>query len=866
MPPDMVSAWLLEGIVGKRIVIVSSFFITLVLLGLNLSGVVQAQSPHGNYTALTDSCAACHRAHTGLGAPLIGPAATGNDFCLTCHNGLGAPAVPVVSTHANVDFLDYAGAPAGIEGPFRLSCLQCHDPHGHPVNLDNIKSDVVVLEGPPTVTTGPVVFTATTGPNSYDDGSSPPVSRICMTCHINSSNPGYPMVGHPGGAGHVGSTDYSGQNCIECHPHSADADQFTEDGFVWSAGCVNCHSSPWDNGDGLPVGGRRAVVGEFGRSSHHVQGTLTDDDCKVCHAEFGHHMDGYLQLRDVDNPGVVYTEPWAGAFRPANLTAATSQTLAPFCLSCHDADGAAGDLAPFSGGQTVVDIEGGGAWSASAHSTGESTNGGYGCLGDGSSSGCHATGHGSQKRALLAPADSDGGTNNVAEEEGFCYTCHDGTPVATDIQSEFGLASHHDVDDGEQAANGSAVECTNCHNPHRNSAANPLSDPDSIYTVWADGNGDRDFCLRCHDGAPPAGVTFPATYNGTGWDKSLYVGSDHDVGLDRPGLAQYDCQHCHQRHGSAVYSLLNGSYSKAHYEPYNSSDYDLCWTCHSESDIVWSTNAFRRLHRRHVRNEQASCIHCHDVHYATDAAEPGLINLVYGVTNLSIGLTVGGTTYTYSSAFGLSSSTSGYCYMDCHGEVHNPETYWRSPLTSNYDCSSCHPWTTRAQDGGQESKPTPVLTPTLPITPTWTPSPTPTATVGDTATPTLTPTPTPTLMPTETASPTPTQVPTPTPMPTPTPTATPAPTVTLTPTPTATLIPTATLTPTPTATLTPTVTLTPTPTATFTPTPTVVTPLPAGTPTPTPTPGETPPLPTPTMTLSPTPTASSERRPFWYLG
>ncbi|HFD38252.1 MAG TPA: hypothetical protein ENJ31_00155, partial [Anaerolineae bacterium] len=577
---------------GKYIVIAVLVLIVAVLGGLNLVGRVQAQpSPHGNYTAQTDACAACHRAHTGLNAPLIGSAATGNAFCLTCHNGSGAPAVPAVSTHANIDFLDYAGVPAGVEGPFRLSCLQCHDPHGHPTNLYSVKDSILVLETPP-VTTGPVILTAITGPNSFDDGVSPPTSRICVTCHINSNNPGYPMVSHPGGAGHVGPTDYSGENCIECHPHSADPDQFTEDGFVWSAGCIRCHSAPWDNGVGMPVGGRRAVVGEFGQSSHHVQGVLTDDDCKVCHAEFGHHMDGYLQLQDADNPGIVYTEPSPGAFRPTNLTAATSQALAPFCLSCHDADGAAGNVAPFSGGQAVVDIEGSGAWSAAAHSTGESTNSGYGCLGDGSSSGCHDTGHGSQKIALLAPANSGGGANNVDEEEGFCYTCHDGTIAPADVQTEFGRTSHHDVDDGEQAANGSAIECTSCHNPHRSSAADPLSDPDSLYTVWASSNGDRDFCLRCHDGAPPTGIVFPATYSGTGWNKSLYVGSDHDTGLDKAGMAQYDCQHCHQRHGATIYSLLNDQYVKTDFEPYDVGDYALCWTCHVADDIVRSRNAF----------------------------------------------------------------------------------------------------------------------------------------------------------------------------------------------------------------------------------------------------------------------------------
>ncbi len=45
--------------------------------------------PHGNYTATTDACAACHRAHTGVQAFLLNASGTMTDFCDSCH-GTGA--------------------------------------------------------------------------------------------------------------------------------------------------------------------------------------------------------------------------------------------------------------------------------------------------------------------------------------------------------------------------------------------------------------------------------------------------------------------------------------------------------------------------------------------------------------------------------------------------------------------------------------------------------------------------------------------------------------------------------------------------------------------------------------------------------
>ncbi|NOX61735.1 MAG: DUF11 domain-containing protein [Chloroflexi bacterium] len=192
-------------------------------------------SHHGNYTATTAACAKCHRAHTanrdnllikggGGGGALIAQnndadyrIAEDNRFCNTCHNGTGASTAMPVSAHGNGDFAARSG------DAFLLKCVDCHDPHGSG-NLFDIKEYVFSSTGEPV---GPVILTSRTGLNSFDDGVSPPSARLCVTCHEGRAG-----MNHVGGAGHEGNFDFSGEDCLVCHPHSADRRQETNDGFM----------------------------------------------------------------------------------------------------------------------------------------------------------------------------------------------------------------------------------------------------------------------------------------------------------------------------------------------------------------------------------------------------------------------------------------------------------------------------------------------------------------------------------------------------------------------------------------------------------------------------------------------------------
>ena len=144
----------------------------------------------------------------------------------------------------------------------------------------------------------------------------------------------------------------------------------------------------------------------------------------------------------------------------------------------------------------------------------EHTNDGTGsvsCFGDGNF-GCHGSGHGGQKLAILAPAESGPGTSPdfTDENETFCLNCHDGgtpvlTPSAPNILADLGgsfavsvekveadsgafVNQNHDIlpaDKDWNAANDPGairpvITCSSCHlPPHDATAGSPVKDPDT---------------------------------------------------------------------------------------------------------------------------------------------------------------------------------------------------------------------------------------------------------------------------------------------------------------------------------------------------------------------------------------------------
>lgn len=201
------------------------FLIGLLLVGALLAAGSLASAnggPHGGYTASTDACAGCHRAHTANGPKLLTDSST-YDLCMSCHGAAATGANTNVADglyiasrddnagdrnegaantadHGNLlggGFDNYQGEPvtsahnpdgtvtaAWGNGVARgstadletgLDCASCHDPHGssnYRILCETINGQAVSVE--------PVDESA----KDYDSEQwGTGTSQVCAACH-----------------------------------------------------------------------------------------------------------------------------------------------------------------------------------------------------------------------------------------------------------------------------------------------------------------------------------------------------------------------------------------------------------------------------------------------------------------------------------------------------------------------------------------------------------------------------------------------------------------------------------------------------------------------------------------------------------
>ncbi len=427
-----------------------------------------------------------------------------------------------------------------------MGCCKCHQPHDPDQN--NI---LLVKETVSTPNSGykSVVFIQESGVSSFADGNST-YNGICEVCHTQTAYHRNNISGN--------HTHNAGDNCTVCHKH--------EKSFI-PPPCHECHDQPQDNGDGIPAGGRRAIVGELTGMSHHLQSaSLKPDDCRICH-DMSKHSQGRVRLKDRDNSAIIYEL----INRPMDdYTEALK--LEPFCLNCHDGD----SDTPFADGKISPQVDAG-MWQNSAHK-----KGGSGlkltCMGKNDEFGCHATGHGSDNIKIL-------NTDNALETlDKFCYKCHtagkvenlalSGAAVSNDIEEVFMKSEKHNL--GTQFTTDGktfTLQCTSCHNPHIvtgkhwdvASGVSPVTRPDLNAdpatnqramgnALWGASSGQkmRDFAAQ---GSGTGGWYYSTARGGTiSWDQpAVYQppkkGSGYNFEFSSSVLPDYPtlCLDCHSQ-------------------------------------------------------------------------------------------------------------------------------------------------------------------------------------------------------------------------------------------------------------------------------------------------------------------------------
>lgn len=401
-------------------------------------------------------------------------------------------------------------------------------------------------------------------------------------------------------------------------------------------------------------------------------------------------LTGAVQLHVGTTPGVRNTLQCATCHEPHTdqlpkfLRATPRGRTDNLCLTCHQKPGWVGSSHESS---TKTVLLGGVSATMDQHS----------CLT------CHAPHTTSGAERLLR----NGATGGLSAIERTCYQCHTTGGVGKNLESEFGKISLHPVARSSDAGrhrpvflspppaglpenvalnpgspapdprfvDAQHVECVDCHNPHRATAANPLAGmrgiglAGNVITSPRNDSGAAGpseqfaICLRCH--GDTWGTAVPATLpsgltarnkrtefqpgnsafhpvGGPGRNTSANLNLQLVGGLTVNSVLK--CTDCHNSnafaastgkvvrspggsasgpHGSSNPALLRANYRLTlNVTSYNAGNFDLCWRCHGETQLFGTRTNFwdaidgkDNLHELHLRDRIAKsgaiCRSCH---------------------------------------------------------------------------------------------------------------------------------------------------------------------------------------------------------------------------------------------------------------
>lgn len=266
------------------------------------------------------------------------------------------------------------------------------------------------------------------------------------------------------------------------------------------------------------------------------------------------------------------------------------------------------------------------------------------------------------------------------------------------------------------------AECADCHNAHASYAATASAPKGSgkVAGVWginSAGNlvlpsgvpssvNEYEICYKCHGDSknlPQAAGGPYAPYPNriiVQWNKRTQFDpsnvSYHPIAAaakatSAPSLLApwtltsiMSCTDCHDNdtgpnaptpgagpsgpHGSQWKHLLAGRFDMDNSNTTESAaTYALCYKCHSRTIVLSAASC--REHDRHIRDINASCSICHDVHGINGGTVINNAHLM-NFDKRWVTPSSGGLLRWEQTATG-----KGRCYLTCHGRNHNPESY-----------------------------------------------------------------------------------------------------------------------------------------------------------------------------------------------
>ena len=252
------------------------------------------------------------------------------------------------------------------------------------------------------------------------------------------------------------------------------------------------------------------------------------------------------------------------------------------------------------------------------------------------------------------------------------------------------------------------VTCIDCHNPHAVTSTAALAPTASgrlrgVRGVTSGGgrideaNYEYEVCFKCH------GLNEPSTPGVLRQDNTRNIRLKMDannpsyhpvtvpgrnatiIGLE-PGYTASSmilCTDCHNNsdwtpnglsprgpHGSFYEPILEREFQAGDPASESISSYALCYKCHNRTSLLEGSGRFP--HKKHVVGENASCAVCHDVHGSRQN-----IRLINFMRRAKAGNAVVNPNRLGRLEFvpDLSRPGRGSCYLNCHGQEHDPKSY-----------------------------------------------------------------------------------------------------------------------------------------------------------------------------------------------